>query len=96
MLAVPAVPWCREKLLIRRAMRGMLPGEVLRRRKTSLSVSPDFTRVQVSGFPRLTPTPELLRYVNPDRIHPPATPVELRMTLRPLGLNYWLRGLGRN
>jgi asparagine synthase (glutamine-hydrolysing) len=96
MLAVPAMPWCRNKLLIRRAMRATLPDEVLRRRKTSLSVSPDFRRVEMSGFPRMVPAPELLTYVNPARIDPPASPLELRMALRPLGLNYWLTGFARN
>ena len=78
---------------MRRAMRGMLPGEVLRRKKTSLSVSPDFRRLQISGFPRISPTADLLRYVNPEKIQPPTSPLELRMALRPLGLDYWLRGL---
>ncbi len=34
LLAVPALPWCRSKHLLRRAMRGALPPEILRRRKT--------------------------------------------------------------
>jgi asparagine synthase (glutamine-hydrolysing) len=96
MLAVPAMPWCRNKLIIRRSMRATLPDEVLRRRKTTMPVSPDFRRVQASGMPRLAASPDLLKYVNPSRISPPASPLELRMRLRPLGLNYWLSGLERN
>lgn len=34
MLSVPTLPWAREKLLLREAMRGHLPPEVLARRKT--------------------------------------------------------------
>ena len=40
MLAVPPVPWARGKLLMRRAMRGRLPREILERPKTPLSGSP--------------------------------------------------------
>jgi asparagine synthase (glutamine-hydrolysing) len=36
LLAVPALPWCRSKYLLRRAMRGSLPRPVLRRKKKGL------------------------------------------------------------
>ena len=97
MLALPAMPWCRNKLIIRRAMRKALPGEVLRRRKTAVRGSPDFARVLASGLPRLVPAPNLTGYVNPSKIPSVAGSVlELRGTLRPLGLNYWLHGLAHN
>jgi asparagine synthase (glutamine-hydrolysing) len=91
MLAVPAMPWCRNKLLIRRSMRGALPREVLTRKKTPLVASPDFTRVARSGFPRLAPTPALSSYVDVEKMpSAPANDAEMRALLRPLGLNYWL------
>jgi asparagine synthase (glutamine-hydrolysing) len=94
MLALPAMSWCRNKLIIRRSMRTSLPSEVLRRKKTSIPVSPDFKRVLASGFPRMEPSPGLLRYVNPGKIPSvPRSTLELRAALRPFGLNYWLRGL---
>jgi asparagine synthase (glutamine-hydrolysing) len=97
MLALPAMPWCRNKLIIRRSMRTALPGEVLRRRKAAVQVNPDFRRVLASGLPRLTPSPDLLRYVNPGKIPTvPKTLPELRATLRPLGLNYWLQDVANN
>jgi asparagine synthase (glutamine-hydrolysing) len=97
MLAVPAMPWCRNKLLIRRAMRSALPAAVLRRRKTPLGASPDLARVRASGMPRLVPTRDLLRFVIPSKIRTtPETPLELRSALRPHGLNYWLDDLARN
>ncbi len=97
MLALPAMPWCRNKLIIRRSMRRALPDDVLRRKKTSIPVSPDFMRIQASGLPRLVPSPELLRYVEPNKVPlAPASTVELRAAMRPLGLNYWLRDLARN
>jgi asparagine synthase (glutamine-hydrolysing) len=97
MLALPAMPWCRNKLIIRRSMRTELPAEVLRRKKTTIQVSPDFARVLATGFPRLSPSPELLRYVNTSKIPSvPKSSLELRATLRPLGLNYWLRDFTNN
>ena len=94
MLAVPAIPWCRNKLIIRRAMRTALPKDVIRRRKVPVPVSPDFERVRAAGFPRCVPAPELLQYVNPDRLPgAPGNERELRAALRPLGLNYWLQRL---
>ena len=60
MLALPAMPWCRNKLIIRRAMKTALPVEVLRRKKSAVPVSPDFVRAAASGLPRLAPTPDLV------------------------------------
>ena len=94
MLALPVMPWCRRKLILRRALRGALPSAVLRRRKTTVRASADLARVAASGFPRFVPAPDLGRYVNIDRIPTaPGTVVELRAALRPLGLNYWLHDL---
>ena len=97
MLAVPAIPWCRNKLIIRRSMRTTLPSAVLRRKKTSVGVSPDYARVLTSGFPRLLPSPHLMRYVNPGKVpSAPESTLEMRAALRPLGLNYWLQDLAGN
>ncbi len=94
MLAVPAMPWCRRKMLIRRSMRQALPREVIRRKKTPLAASPDFARVRKSGFPALRPTAALLNYVDPRKMRAaPASEIEMRGLVRPLGLNYWLRHL---
>ena len=40
LLAVPALPWCRSKHLLRRAMRGVLPRAVLRRGKEGVPPAP--------------------------------------------------------
>jgi hypothetical protein len=94
MLALPTMPWCRDKAIIRRAMRADLPRPVLRRPKTSVSASPDFERVKAAGLPAIAACSDLRKYVDPDRIpRAPASAMELRSTLRPLGLNYWLRAL---
>jgi asparagine synthase (glutamine-hydrolysing) len=94
MLALPAMPWCRNKLIIRRSMRTALPADVLRRKKTGIPVSPEFVRIRASGLPKLVPSPDLLRYVNPNKVLlAPNSTVELRAAIRPLGLNYWLHDL---
>jgi asparagine synthase (glutamine-hydrolysing) len=96
MLALPAMPWCRNKLIIRRSMRGALPRDVLRRKKTTIPVSPDLTRVLASGLPRPVLAPDLLKYVNPGRMTTvPKDSLELRGALRPLGLSYWLQDLAQ-
>jgi asparagine synthase (glutamine-hydrolysing) len=97
MLALPAMPWCRNKLIMRRSMRTALPGDVLRRKKVAVQVSPDFQRVLASGFPRLVPSPDLLGYVNPGNVPSvPRSSLELRGALRPLALNSWLLGLAHD
>jgi asparagine synthase (glutamine-hydrolysing) len=92
MLALPAMPWCRNKLIIRRAMKARLPAAVLKRKKSTVRISPDLVRVASSGLPRLRPAPALSGYVNAGKVPPVAgSVVELRAVLRPLGLNYWLQ-----
>jgi hypothetical protein len=45
----------------------------------------------------MAPSPELLKYVEPNKVPlAPTSTVELRASIRPLGLNYWLRDLARN
>jgi len=97
MLAVPAMPWCRNKMLIRRAMRSALPAAVLGRPKTSLRLNPDFQRVLAGGFPKLAPAPELVHYVKPAAVPSmPQSALEMRSAMRPLGLNHWLQHLANN
>ena len=97
MLAVPAVPWCREKLIIRVAMRDKLPREILNRKKTALAVSAELQRVPPAGLPRPPLAARLPAYVNPAKLPlAPKSALEMRVALRPLGLNYWLQGLDRN
>jgi asparagine synthase (glutamine-hydrolysing) len=97
MLAVPAMPWCRNKRLIRAAMRSALPAAVLDRRKTPLRLNPDFQRVLACGFPKLSPAPALVQYVNAAAVPSmPGSVLEMRSALRPLGLNHWLQNLTNN
>jgi len=64
LLSVPPVPWARRKLLLRQAMRGRLPREVLERRKAPLADAPHAHPVRTLGLPVLARDPRLARYVD--------------------------------
>jgi len=91
MLALPAMPWCRNKLIIRRAMHGQLPRAVLSRKKTPVPNTADFKRMSAHGLPRPSLSPALRQFVDPRRIPSRVDrECDLRSALRPLGLGYWL------
>jgi len=95
MLAVPAVPWCRSKYLMRRAMRERLPTLVLRRPKTPVVQDLWGQRVKEAGLPPLVASPMLAFYVNSAKIQ--LTPTEgtdsFWVDFRMRSLNYWLRNV---
>jgi asparagine synthase (glutamine-hydrolysing) len=95
MLAVPAVPWCDQKYLLRRAMRGVLPVPVLRRPKSPLVGAPQWEGARRCGPSPLRPAGQLEKYV--DFIRTPDLANQDMMSfwngLRPRALNYWLRNL---
>ncbi len=93
MLAVPAVPWCDRKYLLRRAMRGVLPVPVLRRPKSPLVGTPQWEGTLRSGLSPLRPVGGLEKYViqTPDLANQDM--MNFWVGLRPRALNYWLRNL---
>jgi asparagine synthase (glutamine-hydrolysing) len=93
LLAVPTLPWCRSKYLLRRTMRGVLPDVVLRRPKTPLLRNAWDERVMESGLPSLDPTCTLDRYVDTMRLvrTPDRAPATFWIDFRTRSLNYWLR-----
>ncbi len=95
MFAVPGLPWCRDKYLVRRAMRNMLPHPVLERPKTPLNGDPQWEAALRLGLPPLQPTPQLAQYVDlsvvPDRAN--RDMMLFWADLRPRALDYWLRNL---
>jgi asparagine synthase (glutamine-hydrolysing) len=96
MLSVPAVPWCRAKYLIRRAMRGALPELVLRRPKAPLVRDPWDLRIRQLGLPPFDAAPELGSYVDAERAsQTPANDAAFWIALRVCSLNYWLQNQGR-
>jgi asparagine synthase (glutamine-hydrolysing) len=93
MLAVPAVPWCDQKYLLRRAMRRVLPVPVLRRPKSPLVGTPQCEGTLRSGPSPMHPVGELEKYViqTPDLANQDM--MNFWVGLRPRALNYWLRNL---
>ncbi|HEX4784355.1 MAG TPA: asparagine synthase-related protein [Candidatus Sulfotelmatobacter sp.] len=98
LLSLPTVPWCIGKQIIREAMRGILPPEIIRRRKTPLAGNPVaelLRQPQSAWIDSFEPTPQLLYYVDRARV-PRLTgkkhsSSEAWVHLRPLTLNHWLR-----
>jgi asparagine synthase (glutamine-hydrolysing) len=102
LMALPTLPVCVDKRLMRMAMRGMLPEQVLSRRKAPLTGDPLVEVMRRNGFYTKNPlrlAPELAAYVRFDWI-PRLTDTtqgadQLWANLRVLSLNYWLCGLIR-
>jgi asparagine synthase (glutamine-hydrolysing) len=97
LLALPTLPWCSDKQLLRDAARGVLPDAVRLRRKSPLPADPLNALLQQPGadwVDRFEPVPELCHYVVRNRI--PTVVAEKDswkawINLRPLSLNFWLR-----
>ena len=94
MLAVPALPWCRNKHLIRLAFRGILPSKVLQRPKVPLRGFPEWERAKRRGLPSLSPESSALdRYVQASKVQDSwEHPAAFWMDHRAIALNWWLRG----
>ena len=97
LLALPRLPWCCDKQLLREAARGVLPDAVRLRRKSPLSLAPVIAlldRPEAAWVDRFEPDPELDRYVVRNRIPAAHRQMDLWTAwihLRPLSLNFWLR-----
>jgi asparagine synthase (glutamine-hydrolysing) len=97
LLALPALPWCSDKELLREAARGILPDAVRLRRKSPLRADPLIALLQqpesawVDSFEGV---PELGRFVERRRIPKVFGEKDVWTAwihLRPLSLNNWLR-----
>jgi len=98
---VPPVPWFEGKRLMREAMRGILPEEVLQRRKAVLAGNPLRALAMEQGVPhwveQLATAPELAPYVDSEvicsiiRSPQGASSFNFMKMIRPLTLAYWLR-----
>ena len=96
LLALPALPWCSDKELLREAARGILPDEVRLRRKAPLLRDPLIELLQrpesawVDSFEAV---PELHRFVERSLIPKVSGEKDVWSAwihLRPLSLNFWL------
>jgi asparagine synthase (glutamine-hydrolysing) len=97
LLALPALPWCSDKELLRQASRDVLPDAVRLRRKSPLVADPliaALQRPESEWLDSFNPCVDLTRFVQRSRI--PKVRRERSswsawINLRPLSLNFWLR-----
>lgn len=95
-LALPPLPWCVDKQLLRLAMRESLPVPLLRRKKSPLADEPLRIQLQAhdwSWVDRFEASPQLARFVDRAAIPPVARLAAGHnpwSDLRPFCLNYWL------
>jgi asparagine synthase (glutamine-hydrolysing) len=96
LLAIPAVPWCVDKHILRCAMKNKLPEAVLNRHKTGLAGDPALQlvrRASVRWLDSFEVSPQLRAFVNLDRRRPlveEETSDGRWASLRVFALNYWL------
>jgi asparagine synthase (glutamine-hydrolysing) len=95
LLAVPTVPWCRGKYLIRRALKGMLPREIIDRPKAGLPGFPVFERWKQNGLPAGLPVEGLSAYVDVDILRQSLydSPNAVGTNIRAYKLGFFLRSL---
>jgi asparagine synthase (glutamine-hydrolysing) len=93
LLRVPALPWCRQKLILRRALRGVLPEAVRVRSKTPLTREPDSELVRRHGLPPALPSPLLETYGDARGLAGAGLVNDsvLQAGLRFVALSHWLR-----
>jgi asparagine synthase (glutamine-hydrolysing) len=91
LLSVPALPWCRSKRLLRVAMHGKLPVQVLRRKKMTTHSSVIFKFLTDFCQLPLTPAVDLGKYVYADRVPRATCADSTASNLRVRSLNHWLQ-----
>ena len=98
-LSLPPFPWCVRKEMLRRAMRGVLPGEVLERPKTPLAGFPYLPLLRAAEarwIDDMAFAPRSRAYFDPARIPRACAetdPDKAWANLRPRSLDLWLRSL---
>jgi asparagine synthase (glutamine-hydrolysing) len=100
LLALPPVPWCVDKAILRQAMKNRLPERVLQRPKTPLQGFPVYEQLKQSrlnGLKNAVSHRDLAPFIDKRRVvpmldHPEKLyPEEYHWITRPLGLAWWLR-----
>jgi asparagine synthase (glutamine-hydrolysing) len=100
LLALPPIPWCVDKHLLRIAMRGMLPDVIRLRPKAPMGGDPLTAHLQRTGSERIDrfePGPELAAFVERRAVPPLAATRDAdhaALLLRPYCLDHWLRRAG--
>nr|HEV7954944.1 asparagine synthase-related protein [Candidatus Acidoferrales bacterium] len=92
-MVVPSIPWCRNKYLLRRAMKGILPEAVLRRRKTGTPHTLTIDQAKDTALAPLEPASGFSHYVDTARLTTVAGGDEWESggILLARLLNHWLR-----
>ncbi len=99
LLRLPALPWCMDKQLVRRAMVGELPGETLSRPKSPLAEDPLEVHIRKKQWKPGTDgelTEILKEMVDPERLENCMGQLEadkLNVCLRPISLDRWLKSV---
>jgi asparagine synthase (glutamine-hydrolysing) len=91
LLSVPPVPWARRKLMLREAMRGRLPAEVLERRKTPLAADALPLALSNVDWPPLGSPAALAPWIDPARLPRRPHDAELERLVAVHVLDHWLR-----
>ncbi len=100
LLALPVMPWCADKEILRQASRGILPEEVRLRRKTPLAADPIIAALQrqeSDWVDHFKAAPGLSSYVVQSRIPRLSGTTDTGISwvhLRAISLNFWLQRMG--
>lgn len=102
LLAIPPVPWCLHKELMRVAMRGILPESVRQRPKTPMSRDPTTVLLQQTEsqwVDEFEATQMLAKYVDRNAM-PIVSGIQSQRSqawidLHPLNLNFWLQNVNK-
>ncbi len=90
LLSVPPVPWARRKLVLREAMRGRLPAEVLERRKTPLAANALQQALSDVELPPLATPAALAPWLDPGRLPRRPHAADLEPLIAVHALDHWL------
>ena len=95
LLTMPALPWCRNKHLLRSALRGVIPEVVRQRPKTPLQKKPDFERAGAHGMPPVLASTRLAAYCDSGRVNVQRSEsvASFYADSRASALSYWLHDL---
>jgi len=90
LLSVPPVPWARRKLVMREAMRGRLPAEVLERRKTPLNANALHQALSGVDLPPLASSAALDFWIETARLPRRPHAADLEPVIAVHALDHWL------
>ena len=92
LLSVPPIPWARRKLLIRKAMKGILPEAVLSRDKTPLADDPVVKMLQKYPLRDVSLCQRVREFVNEAKVpSKPSSALEIHELIKVRALNFWLQ-----